>query len=193
MGRDWLRSALCLTLAAAVLASAADAKPKKKPAPKPDDEEEASEPAKADTKPKADRPFASAGYLAVPTGKDIRMGDPSGGLAIVAKGGSLIKRQNKSLVLDGGKMGVSMKNGKAAIRLVSGALSAETAGGKFTLERTEARIRVSVLEGKVLVSGAGAPRTLTGGQRLDLAGGKVTTGAVAEASLDSDLEWIAAK
>src|SRR5690606_12858048 len=110
---------------------------------------------------KADRPFASAGYLNVPEGRDVRMGDPSGGLAIVAQGGSLIKRENKALVLDRGRMAVSMKaGGKAAVRVGAGPLIVETAGGKFVLERSGST-KLQVLEGKVLVNGAGAPRNLS--------------------------------
>lgn len=149
---------------------------------------------KASPKPGPERPFASAGYLNVPQGRDVRMGDPSGGLAIVAQGGSLIKRQNKALVLDRGKMAVSMKgDGKNAVRVGAGTLIVETAGGKFVLERGDTT-KLSVLEGKVLVNGAGAPRNLSGFQQLEVsAGGKVKVGSVPSAQRNEAMRWIESK
>lgn len=147
-------------------------------------------------KPKAaaNRPFADAGYLNVPEGRDVRMGDPSGGLSLIAQRGSLIKRQNKALVLDRGRLGVSMSgNGKAAVRIGAGALVLETAGGKFVVERG-ATTRVQVLDGKVLVTGAGAARNLTSWQQLEVSGkGKVTIERLASAVRNDALRWIESK
>lgn len=144
--------------------------------------------------PKGERPFAAAGYLNVPEGRDVRMGDPSGGLAIVAQGGSLIKRQNKALVLDRGRMAVSMKGGgKAAVRVGAGTLTVETAGGKFVLER-QSSTKLQVLEGKVLVNGAGQPRNLSGFQSLEVSSsGKVSTGSVTSAQRNEAMRWIESK
>ena len=163
-----------------------------------DDEEEkpAPKPKKGAAKPSADRPFASQGYLQVPENHDVRMGDPNGGLAIVALAGSMIRRQEKALNLEHGKMGISMKaGGKAAFRVMAGTVVAETAGGKLVLDRTGPGTRLQVLEGKVLVTGAGKdPKTLYTGQQLDIsAGGKVKAGNVPSEDARAGRAWLGSK
>ena len=191
------RACVALVLAAALLmpdVALAQKKRRKKPPveeTETDGDAEAA-PAKPSPKPGGERPFASAGYLNVPEGHDVRMGDPSGGLAIVAKGGSLIKRQNKALVLDRGRMGVSMKaGGKAAVRVGAGTLVIETAGGMFVVDRSGTGTKLAVLDGKVAVNGAGEPRALSAYQQLEVtAGGKVTTTSMPSAQRTESMHWI---
>jgi len=192
-------SRLAVLLALALALTAVAPAPAAKRGDDDDDEQSAPPPkkpaVKASPRGPASSPFASQGYLECPPGKDIRMG-AAGVLAIVAQGGSLIRRQGKekALSLERGRMGVDMTTGKAAVRVLAGSLTIETAGGKLILDRTPERTRLQVLEGKVLASGAGKPRTLYTGQQLDVdSDGDATAGKVPGADLHSGLAWLRGK
>lgn len=201
MSGAWPRGLRALVMALAALALIAPhlalaqkhKKPRTPPRQQAEEEDEAPRPApRPAEKPDPSRPFASAGYLDVPEGRDVRLGFPSGDLAIVVQGGSLLKRQNKALALDKGRMGVGLKaGGKAAIRVAAWPLIVETAGGKFVVERGRAATRLQVLEGKVLVTGAGPPRTMNGWQQVEVsAAGKVSTAATPPAQRTEAITWI---
>lgn len=174
----------------------AQARKKKKARPVAEESDESEKPDRPEKpEPKGDRPFKEQGYLQVPADHDLRMGDPSGALTIMARRGSLIRRNKKALDLEKGRMGVSMKaGGMAAVRVMSGTLIAETAGGTLLLDRGEDATTLSVIEGKVLVNVGQKARTLYTGQSLTLDGdGKVKTGSVPAETKKAARAWLNVK
>jgi ferric-dicitrate binding protein FerR (iron transport regulator) len=143
---------------------------------------------------KDQRPFAEKGFLEVPAGREIRMGDASGGLAMIAAGGTLLKRQGASIALERGRLGVALKPaGNRAMRVTSGKLTIESRGGRYILQRTSALTRLQVLEGKATVTGAGPARAVSAWQQLDVTtAGKVGLDGVDRESHAAGQRWLGA-